>query len=123
MTHNIMIVDDEIDLVQLYSIYLQMAGFTVLEATSGHKALAKIKERLPDLILLDVMMPDISGIEVCGQIRSMPLLKQPIIFMYSANDSVDNKERCMLAGADKLISKVVPMDKVTEYIKEALPSG
>ena len=122
MTPNIMIVDDEADLVQLYKIYLQMAGFDVCGATSGSRALSKIQTYLPDLILLDVMMPDITGIEVCDQIRSMPLPKQPVIFMYSASDNVDNKERCMRAGADKLISKFVPMDEVTQHIKEALPA-
>ena len=121
MTQNIMIVDDEVDLVQLYKIYLQMVGFTVCGATSGSRALSKIEEHSPDLVLLDVMMPDITGIEVCNQIRNMPLLKQPVIFMYSANDSVDNKERCLQAGADKLISKIIPMDEVTKHIKAALP--
>ena len=121
MTQHIMVVDDEADLIQLYKIYLQMAGFAVCAATSGTKALTKIQEQLPDLILLDVMMPDITGIEVCNQIRSMSLIKQPIIFMYSANDSVDNRERCIEAGADRIISKAVPMDEVTEHIKAALP--
>lgn len=117
MTQNVLVVDDEVDLVQLYKIVLQMAGFSVFSATSGNSALSKVKEKTPDLILLDVMMPELTGIEVCKKIRKMPLVKQPIIFMYSADDSVNNKERCIRAGANKLISKQVPMDEVAFQIK------
>jgi DNA-binding response OmpR family regulator len=120
MAQNILVVDDEIDLVQLYEIVLQMAGFNVHSFTSGIKALAQVEEAQPDLVLLDVMMPDVNGIEVCSQIRQMPQIKQPIIFMYSANDSIDNKDRCLEAGADRLISKVVPMDEVAGHIKQVL---
>ncbi|MFK7803298.1 MAG: PleD family two-component system response regulator [Anaerolineae bacterium] len=121
MTQNILVVDDEPDLVQLYKIVLNMAGLIVVGTTSGNLALSKIKEQTPDLILLDVMMPDITGIEICQQIRTMPLVKQPIIFMYSADDSVNNKERCLQAGANRLISKQIPMDEVAHQIKSALP--
>ncbi|MEM8862263.1 MAG: response regulator [Chloroflexota bacterium] len=122
MTQKVMVIDDEVDLVQLYKMVLKMAGYNVAGATSGRRALSEISDYLPDLILLDVMMPEISGIDVCQKIRKMELEKQPIIFMYSANDSLDNRDRCLEAGANKLISKVVPMDEVTDQIKAALPA-
>ena len=123
MTQRILVVDDEHDLVQLYKIVFQMAGLDVVGTTSGKRAIEEVKDNRPDLILLDVMMPEISGVEVCETIRNMPLEKQPIIFMYSANDSQENRERCLAAGADKLISKGVPVDEVTEVIQQALPFG
>lgn len=122
MTRKVMVIDDEVDLVQLYKIVLRMAGFNVEGSTSGRKALSEIADYLPDLVLLDVMMPEINGIDVCQKIRCMDIEKQPVIFMYSANDSVDNQERCLEAGANKLISKTVPMDEVTNQIKAALPA-
>ena len=121
MEQSILIVDDEADLVGLYKIVLQMAGFQVTGTTSGRQALLQVQDQTPDLILLDVMMPEISGIEVCKKIRSLALDKQPIVFMYSANDSYENKDRCLNAGADRLISKSVPVDAVTEEIRLVLP--
>ncbi len=121
MTQNIIVVDDEPDLVHLYELVLEMAGFNVYATTSGRGAIKQVLENAPDLILLDVMMPEISGIDVCNKIRALPLKKQPIIFMYSANDSQENMDRCLAAGADRLISKGVPVDEVTEEIKSVLP--
>ncbi len=121
MTQNILVVDDEPDLVHLYELVLEMAGFNVHATTSGKVAISQVLKQVPDLVLLDVMMPELSGIEVCDKIRKMPLEKQPIIFMYSANDSKENAERCIAAGADRLISKGVPVDEVTEEIRSVLP--
>lgn len=121
MNQRVLVVDDEIDLVNLFGIVLEMAGFDVSATTSGRKAVQEVKEQIPDLILLDVMMPELSGIEVCNQIRGLPLDKQPIIFMYSANDSQENIDRCLEAGADRLISKGVPVDEVTKEIRAVLP--
>ena len=122
MTQQSLVVDDEADLLNLFGIVLEMAGFEVSLTTSANQAISKVKEDKPDLILLDVMMPELSGIEVCTIIRDLPLEKQPIIFMYSANDSQENIDRCLEAGADRLISKGIPVDEVTKEIKLVLPT-
>lgn len=120
MAKKILIVDDERDLVQLYKIVFNMAGYNVTGTTSGIEALDLVPEESPDLILLDVMMPEINGIEVCRKIRNMVNDKQPFILMYTANDSIENQEKSKEAGADTLISKQIPIDKLTETIASYL---
>lgn len=122
MGKKILIVDDEKDLVQLYKIVFNMAGYNVSGTTSGMEALTLIPEENPDLILLDVMMPEINGIEVCRRVRDMMDNKQPFILMYTANDSLENQQKSKAAGADTLISKQIPIEKLTETINTFLQS-
>lgn len=123
MAKKILIVDDEKDLVQLYQIVFNMAGYNVTGTTSGVEALSLITSEKPDLILLDVMMPELNGIEVCRRIRDMTQFNQPFILMYTANDSVENHQKSKDAGADTLISKQTPIEKLTETVATYLNSN
>lgn len=117
----ILVVDDERDLVQLYQIVLQVAGYTVLGATNGENALHLFDENRPDLVLLDVMMPGMDGIEVCREIRSRESDgANSTIIMYTANDSGETRDASREAGADELVSKNVSLDnlqlKISSYL-------
>ena len=117
----ILVVDDESDLVQLYQIVLQVAGYTVLGATNGEKALRLYDENRPDLVLLDVMMPGMDGIQVCREIRSRESDgSASTIIMYTANDSGENREASRDAGANELVSKNVSLDSLQSKINSYL---
>ncbi len=114
----ILVVDDEADLAHLYRLVLEMSGYEVRAATSGKEALRLLREDIPHLVLLDVMMPGMDGIEVCHQIRKgdIPSDRQPVIIMYTANDSAENRMSSHAAGANELVSKDVPVEKLTAKI-------
>ena len=106
----ILVVDDEISLVQLCELVLKSAGYAVFGALSGRQALRLVAEEEPDLVLLDVMMPGMDGIEVCRQIRSnLTSKKNPRIIMYTADLRDSTRQSSLAAGADAFITKDIPI--------------
>lgn len=105
----ILVVDDETSLVNLCQIILEQAGYKVRGAFSGRQALNMIGEELPDLVLLDVMMPGMDGIEVCRQIRNNHDTTPLRIVMYTADERDATRESSFSAGADALITKETPI--------------
>jgi DNA-binding response OmpR family regulator len=103
----VLVVDDEISLVQLCELVLQSAGFSVCGALSGRQALRLIDEQDPDLVLLDVMMPGMDGIEVCRQIRTNKRPRK--IIMYTADLRDSTRQNSLAAGADDFITKDIPI--------------
>jgi DNA-binding response OmpR family regulator len=103
----VLIVDDQAHVLQMLGLIFQKAGFDVMTAQSGPEALAKVKETKPDLALLDVMMPDMSGIELCRQLRSQSATARLPIIMLSAKGDVPDKVDGFKAGADDYVTKPV----------------
>ena len=101
----ILIVDDEAPLVQLCQFLLESEGYIVNGTTSGNQALRMIANEMPDVIVLDVMMPVMGGIEVCRQIRLRYPEHTPIILMYTADNSVETRQQGLAAGADGVLTK------------------
>jgi DNA-binding response OmpR family regulator len=101
----ILVVDDEPDIVRLVDISLKLCNFEVQSAYSGAEALEKLKEGKPDLLLLDVMMPKMSGYEVCAAIRKDPALKDLPIIMLTAKGQKGDAEKGLESGADDYIIK------------------
>lgn len=120
-TNKILVVDDELSLVQLCQIILEGAGYRVRTAINGSEALDAITEDKPDLILLDVMMPGMSGIEVCRRIRTEYDNYTPCILMYTADDSRETYDSSKTAGADALITKDTPVFDLPTKISYYLP--
>lgn len=118
--HKILVVDDEPSLVQLCEIILSQAGYQVQGANSGRQALEMIDTDMPDLILLDVMMPGMTGIEVCHKIRSAHQSERPYILMYTADDRGETKRNSMDAGATGLITKETPVFELPQKISNYL---
>ncbi len=106
---NILVVDDEISLVELCRIILQHAGYAVRGASSGRQALQLVNESPPDLVLLDVMMPGMDGIEVCRQIRAQHAGPPPHILMYTADDRDETRSNSLAAGANEVLTKEIPV--------------
>src|SRR5690348_6228326 len=83
----IMVVDDVMQNLQVVGTMLRKEGYDVLPASSGAQALERVRVRVPDLILLDLMMPDMDGLEVCQRLKSDPAIGQiPIIFLTASNE-------------------------------------
>jgi DNA-binding response OmpR family regulator len=101
----IMVVDDEPDIVKLVKISLEMANYEVIEAFSGREALEKAKEVVPALFLLDIMMPDINGYEVCKRLKADERTKSVPIVMLTAKGQKGDAEQGMKAGAVDYIIK------------------
>jgi two-component system phosphate regulon response regulator PhoB len=101
----VMIVEDEVPLVTLLRYNLEREGFGVCEAANGEEALVQIAERKPDVVLLDWMLPLVSGIEVCRQIRRSPQSRTLPIIMLTARGEEADKIRGLNSGADDYITK------------------
>jgi two-component system response regulator ResD len=82
----ILIIDDEINIIELAKLYLQRDGFMVEAANKGHDGLTMLTTISPDLIILDIMLPDIDGFEVCRQIRAKS--KVPILMLSARREDV-----------------------------------
>lgn len=106
----ILIVDDEPVGRQVLQGLLANQGYDLLTASNGYAALAEAAAHIPDLILLDVMMPDMNGFEVCQRLRADPLLADVPIVMVTALDDRESRLRGIEVGADDFISK--PVDRI-----------
>ena len=102
MKKRVLIVDDEMSILRFLRSNLEDKGYTVISATNGEEALHTIEMELPDLIILDIMMPKMNGFEVCRQLREWSQI--PIIMLSARGDERD-KVKCLDLGADDYIVK------------------
>ena len=103
----ILVVDDDLDIIEILKYNLNNSGYFVKSANNGIKAIKKAKKFLPDIILMDVMMPEMSGIEACSEIRKIDQLRNTIIIFLSARSEDYTQISAYDAGADDYISKPV----------------
>jgi two-component system alkaline phosphatase synthesis response regulator PhoP len=106
-TETILLIDDEIDLLELLGYNLKKAGYNVLKAENGFEGLKLVRKEKVDLIVLDIMMPEMSGIEVCEKIRDDEALVQIPILMLTAKSGEENEIWGLEAGADDYMVKPV----------------
>jgi len=102
---SILIVDDEPDLLELVRVNLDQAGYSVETAGSGRDALAAVRRSAPDLVVLDLMLPDLSGTELCRRIRSDPALADLPIIMLTAKAAEVDRVVGFEVGADDYVTK------------------
>jgi pilus assembly protein CpaE len=105
MPEKILVVDDDIDSLKLIGLMLQRNGYEVVAASIGSQALTKAASEHPDLIILDVMMPDMNGYEVCRSLRKNPETRAIPIIMFTAKTLIDDKVAGFEAGADDYLTK------------------
>lgn len=106
MTKTVMLVDDEIGVHALVSIMLRRSGFTVVTAENASEALNLLESETPDLFVLDMMLPDMDGLELCEQIRARPDTSKIPVIMLSARYDQDSIERAYQAGATEYLYKL-----------------
>ena len=103
----VLVVDDDPDIVEILKYNLKNSGYYVKSAVNGVDAIKKAKKFIPDIILMDVMMPEMSGIEACEEIKNIDQLSQAIIIFLSARSEDYTQISAYDAGADDYISKPV----------------
>ena len=111
----ILIVDDEAINLKLVKAYLLKEGYHFITASDGEEALTVVNDTIPDLILLDVMMPGIDGFEVCRRLKSKKRFQKIPIIMVTALTETEHKIKAMEVGADDFISK--PLDRIELLIR------
>ena len=116
----ILIVDDEMDTLLPLRRSLEVENYKVIEAYDGHEAINKAKTEIPDLILLDLMMPGMDGYEVCGKLRNEPVTQNIPIIMLTAKGYVRDKVKGLEIGADDYVTKPFNLNELKARIKSAL---
>lgn len=116
----ILLVDDEQDILEIVGYNLTQEGYQVVTATNGKEAVAKAKKELPHLIILDVMMPEMDGIEACENIRKIPELENTIITFLTARAEDYSQLAGFDAGADDYIAKPIKPKILVSKVKALL---
>lgn len=120
MTARVMVIEDEEALCALLEYNLGKEGYRVSLQTDGDEALYAIADEKPDLILLDWMLPNVSGIEICRQVRARADLKDTPIIMLTARGEEDDRIRGLETGADDYLTKPFSMSELTARIRAVL---
>ncbi|MCK4413907.1 MAG: response regulator [Candidatus Eisenbacteria sp.] len=123
----ILVVDDEVYMLHILEFSLHMEGMEVISAASGQEALQKIAEEPPDLIILDVLMPEMDGYEVCRRLKQEESTRSiPIVFL-TAKDSRKDRTFGLDLGADAYITKPFSpqtlVDTITELLEDVHHDG
>ncbi|REF97262.1 two-component system OmpR family response regulator [Asanoa ferruginea] len=114
----LLVVEDDPNILELLSASLKFAGFDVSTATSGSSAVSAAKDRRPDLVVLDVMLPDLDGFEVIRLMREGGT-RTPVVFL-TARDATDDKIRGLTLGGDDYVTKPFSLEELTARIRAVL---
>jgi pilus assembly protein CpaE len=120
MAEKILIVDDDIDSLKLIGLMLQRQGYEISAANSSAQAFNKAFAEHPDLIILDVMMPDMDGYEICRRLRANPATQAIPIIMFTAKTLIDDKVAGFEAGADDYLTKPTHPAELASRVKAIL---
>ena len=120
MAEKILIIDDDVDTLRLVGLMLQRQGYHISAASNGSQGLAKALEERPDLILLDVMMPDMDGYEVTRRLRKNPATASIPILMFTAKTQLDDKVTGFEVGADDYLTKPTHPTELQAHVKALL---
>jgi pilus assembly protein CpaE len=120
MAEKILIIDDDVDTLKLVGLMLQKQGYAICAASNGALGLAKALEERPDLILLDVMMPDMDGYEVTRRLRRNPVTASTPILMFTAKTQLDDKVTGFESGADDYLTKPTHPNELQAHVRALL---
>ena len=120
-TYTVLVVDDNAQNLELLCIYMEdIPEARVVTATNGIEALAKVAAESPDLLLLDIMMPKMSGFEVCKRIKADPKTRDIIVIMVTALNETGDIERAAECGTDDYISKPIDRRALVTLVRNLL---
>ena len=118
--NSVLIIDDEVDILNLLALHLRLKNYIVYQASNGKEGIELAISEKPDIIIIDVMMPDMSGFEVCKKLKeSIETANIPIIFL-TARSTIDDKINGLGCGADDYIIKPFDFDELEMRIKRSL---
>jgi CheY-like chemotaxis protein len=116
----ILVVDDERDNREVLDLVLAWEGFLISQAGSGSEALAMVAKQSPDLILLDIMMPGMTGYEVLAKLKSDPATSDTPVMMVSAIMDPNAKGKALTAGAADFLAKPIDRDQLVQQVRNLL---
>jgi DNA-binding response OmpR family regulator len=119
----ILVADDDLEILALVARHLERLGARILEASDGEEALEMARAEKPDLIVLDVMMPGMSGWEVCRAVREEPSLKETKVLMLTGIGERLNEMTSPLYGADAGLAKPFDLDELRTQVEQLLGGG
>ena len=117
----VLLVEDLVDARELYAQYLTYAGFSVVTAINGHEAIRLAQMLRPDVVLMDVRLPGMDGLEATADLKRQPELAQIPVVAITADPEM--KERCLAAGCASFISKPVLPDAVAKELRTVLANA
>lgn len=120
MNNKILIIDDDLDTLRLVGLMLKRQGYEIITATNGKQGLEKTLEDKPQLILLDVMMPDMDGYEVARRLRENPITDGIPILMFTAKTQLDDKVAGFEVGVDDYLTKPTHPSELQAHVKALL---
>ena len=121
--HTVLLVEDNPQHLELLEAYMEgLPDVRIVTATNGQEALAKVVEEKPDLVLLDIMMPKMSGFEVCTRIKKDPKTRDTLIVMVTALSETGDIERAAECGTDDYLSKPVDRKALIDLARNLLPN-
>jgi pilus assembly protein CpaE len=120
MPAKILIVDDDLQSLKLIGLMLQRRGYTIDAARGGTQAVSKAEAEPPDLVILDVMMPDMDGLEVCRRLRANSKTSRIPIIMFTAKMLISDKVEGFQAGADDYLTKPIHPNELAAHVEAAL---
>jgi len=127
MAERILIVDDEPDIVELLDYNFRQAGYVVVTASDGTSAMAEIRRQKPDLVLLDLMLPDVSGTEVCRRLRKDPATESmPIVMITARGEEIDRVVGFELGADDYVVKPFSPREvmlRVQAVLRRSRPAA
>jgi two-component system cell cycle response regulator DivK len=120
VTHVILVADDDPDILSIVSMSLEAQGYSVFKATNGQEAIDLAREHHPDLILMDMMMPIVSGYEAVAALKGDDATKDIVIVGLSAKAMATDMERASDAGIDAYITKPFRIAQILSVVEERL---
>ncbi|MFN2462654.1 MAG: response regulator [Candidatus Dormibacteria bacterium] len=121
MPQTVMLVDDDPQLRRVVSMFFELEGFNVVQAEDGRHAIEMLAEYVPDIVLLDLMMPEVSGVEVCRHIRASGTLKKIPVVVFTAAEL--QEEELTAAGADRFITKPYSLEGLRRVVRTLIKDG
>jgi CheY-like chemotaxis protein len=115
MAQTVMLVDDDPQLRHVVSMFFELEGYNVVQAKDGREAITLLAEYVPDVILLDLMMPEVTGLEVVQHVRSMKNLKDIPVVVFTAAEM--KEEELQAAGADRFITKPYSLEGLRRVVR------
>jgi CheY-like chemotaxis protein len=116
----ILLVDDSATVLMMEQMLLRNFGYEVVTAKNGHEGVLKAKTELPDLILLDVVMPKMDGVEACRLLRAQPETAAIPIIMVTTRSEADNVEACFKSGCSDYVNKPINNAELIAKVKSVL---
>jgi two-component system alkaline phosphatase synthesis response regulator PhoP len=123
MALQILIADDAPHIARSLSFVLQKEGFSVDVANTGEEALKKIREERPKVVFLDIVMPKMTGLDICKEINTDPTLKDTYIIILTAKGGDMDRQECMSAGADEYMTNPFSPREVLEQVLKLFSRG